>query len=158
MHALVVDDVQDNREVLSRMLQGVGIEVATAHDGRQAIESLRERRPDILFMDVRMPVMDGLSAMRAIREQGVAGRPVCVAISASGLLRKRSEYLEAGFDDAGWSGGSALPASAASKATRLRYSLPEIFCSTLTVLAVYRETKVISVRMTSEINKAIVPR
>jgi PAS domain S-box-containing protein len=97
--ALVVDDVEDNREVLSGLLERVGVEVVTANDGVQALERIAEQCPDIVFMDVRMPVMDGLTAVRHLRERWPKELIVCVAITASGLLRQRSVYLDAGFDD-----------------------------------------------------------
>ena len=99
VRALVVDDVEDNREVLSGLLERVGVEVVTANDGAQALERIAEQRPDIVFMDVRMPVMDGLTAVRHLRERWPRSPIVCVAITASGLLRQRSVYLDAGFDD-----------------------------------------------------------
>jgi len=76
-----------------------GVEVAKANDGAQALQRIAEQSPDIVFMDVRMPVMDGLSAVRRLREQWRGKRIVCVAITASGLLRQRSFYIDAGFDD-----------------------------------------------------------
>ena len=99
VRALVVDDVEDNREVLSGFLARVGVEVAKANDGAQALQRIAEQSPDIVFMDVRMPVMDGLSAVRRLREKWPGKRIVCVAITASGLLRQRSFYVDAGFDD-----------------------------------------------------------
>jgi CheY-like chemotaxis protein len=99
VRALVVDDVEDNREVLSGLLERAGLEVTRAHDGAQALQKIAQRRPDIVFMDVRMPVMDGVSAVRAIRDRWAGEDIVCVAITASGLLRPRSYYLEVGFDD-----------------------------------------------------------
>jgi len=99
VRALVVDDVEDNREVLSGLLERVGVEVVKANDGAEALARIAEQRPDIVFMDVRMPVMDGLSAVRHLRERWPGEHIVCVAITASGLLRQRSSYLDAGFDD-----------------------------------------------------------
>jgi PAS domain S-box-containing protein len=97
--ALVVDDVDDNREVLSGLLQRAGIPAETAKDGAEALAKVREIQPDIVFMDVRMPVMDGLTAVKHLRERPASERPVCVAITASGLLREQSFYRDAGFDD-----------------------------------------------------------
>jgi hypothetical protein len=57
--ALVVDDVAENRDLLSRMLADIGCEVLTANDGRQGVELAFSARPDIVFMDIRMPVLDG---------------------------------------------------------------------------------------------------
>ena len=99
LRALVVDDVEDNRELLSGLLKRAGIEVTTANDGAEALQRISEQIPDIVFMDVRMPVMDGLSAVQQLRERWPAEEIVCVAITASGLLRQRTYYLDAGFDD-----------------------------------------------------------
>ena len=99
VRALVVDDVEDNREVLSGLLELAGIEVTRANDGVEALQRISEQIPDIVFMDVRMPVMDGLTAVQQLRQRWPAEAIVCVAITASGLLRQRSYYLEAGFDD-----------------------------------------------------------
>jgi CheY-like chemotaxis protein len=99
VRALVVDDVEDNREVLSGLLERAGIEVAMASSGAEALQLIAQQKPDIIFMDVRMPVMDGLTAVRQLRERWPAEGIVCVAITASGLLRQRSFYRDAGFDD-----------------------------------------------------------
>jgi len=99
VQALVVDDVEDNREVLSGLLERAGIEVTMASSGAEALQFIAQQKPDIIFMDVRMPVMDGLTAVRQLRERWPAEGIVCVAITASGLLRQRSFYRDAGFDD-----------------------------------------------------------
>jgi PAS domain S-box-containing protein len=99
VRALVVDDVEDNREVLSGLLERAGIEVIMASSGLDALQCIAEQIPDIVFMDVRMPGMDGLTAVRQLRERWPAEQIVCVAITASGLLRQRSFYTDAGFDD-----------------------------------------------------------
>jgi CheY-like chemotaxis protein len=99
VRALVVDDVEDNREVLSGLLARAGVEVRMAINGAEALQKVAEQTPDIVFMDVRMPVMDGLAAVRQLRQRWPADGIVCVAITASGLLRQRSYYLDAGFDD-----------------------------------------------------------
>jgi PAS domain S-box-containing protein len=99
VRALVVDDVEDNREVLSGLLGRTGVEVTMASSGVEALQLIAEQIPDIIFMDVRMPVMDGLTAVRQLRERWPAEGIVCVAITASGLLRQRSFYRDAGFDD-----------------------------------------------------------
>jgi PAS domain S-box-containing protein len=99
VRALVVDDVEDNREVLSGFLERAGVQVGTAENGAVALDRVAASRPDIVFMDVRMPVMDGLTAVRELRARWSADPIVCVAITASGLLRQRAFYLDAGFDD-----------------------------------------------------------
>lgn len=99
VRAAVVDDIPENREVLSTMLAMVGCEIVLAENGRQAVEVVRASRPDIVFMDMRLPEMDGLEATRRIaREFGPAGVKI-VATSASALDHERNRYLEAGCDD-----------------------------------------------------------
>ena len=99
VRALVVDDIRENREVLSTMLAAVGCEIILAENGRQALEAVSVSRPDIVFMDMRMPEIDGLEATRRIvRDYGASGLKV-VATSASALNHERERYLEAGCDD-----------------------------------------------------------
>ena len=99
VRALVVDDIRENREVLSTLLAVIGCEIILAENGRQALEAVSVSRPDIVFMDMRMPEIDGLEATRRIvRDYGAGGLQV-VATSASALEHERERYLEAGCDD-----------------------------------------------------------
>ncbi len=96
--ALVVDDNVDNRHVLSQMLSNIGCEVLMAESGEQAIQSVRANRPEIVFMDIRMPGMDGLEvAQSLVREYGRQAMKL-VAVSASGAVHDQQRYLKAGFD------------------------------------------------------------
>lgn len=97
LYALVADDVEDNRLVLSLILGGAGVEVETANNGRQALERIEQRRPDIVWMDIHMPVMGGEEAVRAIRERWGAEIP-CVAISASSPREENRDIRRVGFD------------------------------------------------------------
>ncbi len=99
VRALVVDDIVENREVLSTMLTQIGCEVILAENGRQALEAVRVSRPQIIFMDMRMPELDGVEATRRIVEEfGATGIKV-IATSASALSHEREQYLKAGCDD-----------------------------------------------------------
>jgi CheY-like chemotaxis protein len=99
VRALVVDDIRENREILSNMLTTIGCEIMLAENGRQAVEAVRSSRPDVVFMDMRLPEMDGLEATRRIVEEfGPCGVKI-VAASASALDHERLRYLEAGCDD-----------------------------------------------------------
>jgi len=95
---LVVDDNKENRDVLSKILIDIGCEVLLAEDGEQAVEMVRKHRPDIVFMDIRMPKMNGVEAAQQIwSEFGRTGLKI-VAVSASALKHERQTYLETGFD------------------------------------------------------------
>jgi len=97
--ALVADDTKVNRDVLSRLLSDLGVEVVEAENGQQAIGMIRSHRPDIVFMDIWMPVMDGLEAVGRILEEFGQAEFKMVAISASTLQHEQRAYLDAGYDD-----------------------------------------------------------
>ena len=65
---LVVEDYADSREFLKYLLEDYGCDVVEASNGREALEVIKEQAPDLVLMDVSMPVMDGLTAARRIRE------------------------------------------------------------------------------------------
>ncbi len=99
VRALIVDDIRENREVLSTMLAAIGCEIVLAENGRQALEAVSVSRLDIVFMDMRLPEIDGLEATRRIvSDYGANGLKV-VAMSASALEHEREMYLKAGCDD-----------------------------------------------------------
>ncbi len=99
VRALVVDDILENRELLSTMLAMIGCEIILAENGRQAIEAVRASRPDIVYLDMRLPEMDGFEAARRIVEEfGPAGIQI-VATSASVFEHERERYMEGGCHD-----------------------------------------------------------
>jgi len=98
IRALVLDDVAENREILSRVLRELGVEVTELDRGAEAVEELRNQRYDIAFLDIQMPGMTGLEvASRVLAESG-AGRAKLVAISASVLKHEQMQYTKEGFD------------------------------------------------------------
>jgi len=99
VRALVVDDLEANREVLVLMLAQIGVQVETAENGAQAVERAQANVPDIVFMDIRMPVMDGSEAMRLIFDAHGRERVKVVAVTASVFAHQRQEYMEMGFDE-----------------------------------------------------------
>jgi signal transduction histidine kinase/CheY-like chemotaxis protein len=99
VRALVVDDIAENRAVLSTMLRAIGCEVTLAENGRQALEVVRVSRPDLVFMDMRLPEMDGLEATRRLVAEFAGSGLKIVATSASVLEHERERYAQAGCDE-----------------------------------------------------------
>jgi len=91
----VVDDAPENRALLARLLESVGIVVRTAENGEQAIALWREWRPALVFMDVRMPVLDGREATRRIRaEERASGlRPVAIIALTASVFESEGDVL-----------------------------------------------------------------
>jgi CheY-like chemotaxis protein len=93
---LVVDDVPANRQLLCEMLGRQGFEVDQAEDGAQALERIAEQRPDLVLMDIRMPVMDGLEATARLREDEATRELPIVAVSANASPEDRQRSLAGG--------------------------------------------------------------
>ncbi len=99
LHVLVVDDNAANRFVAGKVLELFGCTHETAEDGRQAVERATLAPFDLILMDVKMPVMDGVSATRAIRAlPGAASVVPILALTANADPRDEAEYLAAGMD------------------------------------------------------------
>jgi PAS domain S-box-containing protein len=97
--ALIVDDVKENRDVVSRLLTDIGVQVFEAENGKEGVEQTRKHLPDIIFMDMRMPVMNGDQATKLIHDEFGKEKFKILAITASTLDRKREYYLDLGFDE-----------------------------------------------------------
>lgn len=97
-HILVVDDQPDNRWLASQLLETLGATVRTAENGEEAVTAFRAAAPDMIWMDVRMPVMDGPSATRAIRALPGGEQVRIVAMTASTLQQEKDDILAAGCD------------------------------------------------------------
>jgi CheY-like chemotaxis protein len=93
---LVVDDVAANREVSTAALALGGFRTLEAANGQEAIEQIRTHSPDLVIMDVLMPVMDGLEAIQAIRCTPAFEALPVIAVSASNYQSDRRQALEAG--------------------------------------------------------------
>jgi CheY-like chemotaxis protein len=98
---LIVDDDEYNRQILGRLLPQECAVVDTAANGKAAVERVRLERPDLIFMDINMPVMGGIEALHAIRELQVqAGQAPSVIVAFSAIDDEQSQagYLAQGFD------------------------------------------------------------
>ena len=98
---LIADDAPANRELISVILVGMGLEVATATDGAEAVHAVQSEVYDLVLMDMQMPVMDGLTATREIRriEQGGGRRLPIIALSANVQPDQIQLCRDAGMDD-----------------------------------------------------------
>ena len=96
---LVVDDKWENRSVLIDMLKPLGFELSEATDGDQALTKVSEIRPDIVLMDLVMPVMDGFEATRQLKKNSAFKNIPVIALSASVFEENQSQSRKAGCDD-----------------------------------------------------------
>lgn len=94
---LVAEDGADNRMLVRALLESMGVEVLVADNGEQAVERALATLPDLVLMDIHMPVQDGVTATGRLRQAGFQ-RPV-VALTADVMAKDRARYLAAGFDD-----------------------------------------------------------
>ncbi|HEY1012527.1 MAG TPA: two-component regulator propeller domain-containing protein [Herpetosiphonaceae bacterium] len=95
---LVVDDRQENRMVLLNLLEPLGFDVALAENGQEAVQRARQLRPDMIFMDLVMPVMMGFEAVPAIRAIPELAEVPIIAVSASVLEADQAHSIQVGCD------------------------------------------------------------
>ena len=98
LRLLVAEDNDANRQLLVLLLSSVGFEVRGVEDGLEAVQAVREWKPHLVWMDIRLPVLDGFEATRQIKALG-PGAPVVIALTASVLEDERGDSLAAGCDD-----------------------------------------------------------
>ncbi len=117
---LIADDIGANTVAVADLLLAHGFQVATAEDGNDALRQIRERRPALVLMDIQMPVLDGLEAIRLLRQEpdpALARTPV-IALTGLAMSGDRERCLRAGADDY-----LAKPASPREILARLRSTL-----------------------------------
>jgi len=96
---LVVEDFEDNRFMMRRLLEMSGYHVVEAVNGKQAVEMAESEHPAIILMDLSLPMLDGLAATRRIREQNGLARVPIVAVSAHDSADFHAEALAAGCNE-----------------------------------------------------------
>ena len=99
---LVVEDKFENRTLLSRLLTEVGFDVKEAENGKQGLDITRDWQPHLIWMDIRMPVMNGYDAVKEIQSTTAkdnAIRPVIIALTALAFKEEKEKVLSKGFDD-----------------------------------------------------------
>jgi PAS domain S-box-containing protein len=100
MKILLVEDNAVTLKIMTKMLQHIGCQVAAAHNGIEALTAVNQQQPDVVLMDIQMPLMDGLEATRHIRQNAnrLANHLPIVGLSAQALNTERDKALEAGMD------------------------------------------------------------
>ena len=96
---LLVEDHEELWDFLSRRLRRHGFEVALAHDGQQALDQTQAEQPDVVLLDMDLPVMDGWTVARRLREDPAHARTAIIALTAHAMAGDRARALEAGCDD-----------------------------------------------------------
>ena len=96
---LLVDDNELNCDMLARRLSKKGYEVSIAHDGMSAIEMARSLLPDIILMDMTLPVLDGNEATKRLKADSATENIPVIALTAHAMEGDRSKAIAAGFDD-----------------------------------------------------------
>lgn len=96
---LLVEDNEANRDMLSRRLIRKGFEVVMAHDGRQAVDMAASENPDLILMDMSLPVIDGWEATRLVKAEQLTRRIPVIALTAHAMAGDRERAIEAGCDD-----------------------------------------------------------
>jgi two-component system, cell cycle response regulator DivK len=95
---LVVEDQEDNRQILRDLLASSGFLMIEAHDGQQALAMARSQRPDLILMDIQLPVVDGYEATRSIKRDPELKHIPVIAVTSYALSGDEERAREAGCD------------------------------------------------------------
>jgi signal transduction histidine kinase/DNA-binding NarL/FixJ family response regulator len=96
---LIVEDQRENQLLLTQLMEKIGFKVKIAENGALGVELFKSWHPHLIWMDQRMPVMDGMEATRSIRELPNGEAVIIIAVTASAFEEERNEILEGGLDD-----------------------------------------------------------
>jgi two-component system, cell cycle response regulator DivK len=96
---LLVEDHEELWDFLSRRLKRRGFDVVLAHDGQEGVGKARSERPDVILLDMNLPVMDGWTAARTLRADEATAKIPIIALTAHAMSGDRAKTLEAGCDD-----------------------------------------------------------
>jgi two-component system cell cycle response regulator DivK len=95
---LIAEDNLVNRELLREMLEAKNYQVAEACDGKEALTKIDELKPDLVLLDLNMPILDGFAVIRLIRENPILRQVPVLAVTAYAMKDDRERVLRAGFD------------------------------------------------------------
>lgn len=96
---LIVEDNEMNRDMLSRRLERRGFAVVMAVDGQQGVDMARSEKPDLVLMDMSLPVMDGWTATQTIKADPEIAKIPVIALTAHAMAGDREKAISAGCDD-----------------------------------------------------------
>jgi two-component system cell cycle response regulator DivK len=99
MKILIVEDNDTNLDMLSRRLTRLGFEIVSARDGAEGVEATRRERPDLVLMDMSLPVIDGWEATRRIKADPETRAIKVIALTAHAMSEDRDRAMDAGCDD-----------------------------------------------------------
>jgi len=94
---LIVEDKESSRELLRTVLEKQGYKVEEAENGEQALEKVRDAIPDLVLLDLQLPIRDGYEVLREIRKNPATAKTPVVAVTANAMQGDRERALEAGF-------------------------------------------------------------
>jgi CheY-like chemotaxis protein len=96
---LIVEDNEMNRDMLSRRLERRGFAIVMAVDGQQGVDLARSEKPDLILMDMSLPVMDGWTATQTIKSDADLAKIPVIALTAHAMAGDREKAMAAGCDD-----------------------------------------------------------
>ena len=117
---LVVEDTEDNRQIIRDLLTSAGYEMIEALDGEQGVVMAAEQKPDLILMDMQLPVLDGYEATRRIKSDPALAHIPVIAVTSYALSGDEAKTKEAGCD-----GYVAKPYSPRQLLAKIREFLPE---------------------------------
>jgi two-component system cell cycle response regulator DivK len=96
---LLVEDQADNRKIIRDMLRGTNYEITEAENGEEALTAIAKQRPDLILMDIQLPVMDGYTATRQIKADPALRSIPIIAVTSYALSGEDKKARAAGCDD-----------------------------------------------------------
>jgi CheY-like chemotaxis protein len=95
---LVAEDNPASRELISEILSGRGYEIIEAGDGREALQKIEETEPDLVLLDIQLPILDGFAVLLQLRQNPRFAHLRIAAVTANAMKEDREKGLRAGFD------------------------------------------------------------
>jgi two-component system cell cycle response regulator DivK len=95
---LVIEDTEDNRQIIRDLLAAAGYDLVEANDGAAGVQAAKDHKPDLILMDIQLPIMDGYQATRAIKAEAALKHIPIIAVTSYALSGDEEKTREAGCD------------------------------------------------------------